>query len=88
MPPDFTMQGLPFRAIGPTVLEDQILPILQDRRRALPVDRVLEDHYVMTLKQPLFVLHVDVEVRIGLVKVVNGDPFEPLRLDNQPPVDV
>ena len=54
------------------MLEHEVLPLLEQRRRAVPEERVLEDDHVVLDEQRLLARHVDVEVGIGLVEIVQG----------------
>ena len=66
--------------VGPAVLEHQVLPLLQDRRARVPVERVLEDDDVVLLEQTLLPRDVDVEVRVRLVEIVHDHPVEAAHL--------
>jgi hypothetical protein len=58
------------------VLQYQILPLLEDRRCRVPVEGVLKDHDVVLEEQLLLSVHVDVQLRICLVEIVDGDTVE------------
>jgi hypothetical protein len=57
----------------PPVLQHEVLPLLEDRRRAVPVERELEDDDVVPDEELLFAPHVEVEARILLVQVVERE---------------
>ena len=63
-------------AIRPAMLQHQVHPLLQDRRRAVPEEGVLQDDDIVTHEQLLLALDVDVEVRISLVKIVKLHTLE------------
>ena len=47
--PRLAVEVMAGAAIGPSVLEHEILPLLQERRRAVPEEGVLEDHDLVPL---------------------------------------
>jgi hypothetical protein len=61
--------------VSPVVLENKVLPLLQDGRRAVPEERVLKNDYFVSNQEFLFSGHVDPEVWVGLKKIVEGDSF-------------
>ena len=67
------LEGVAALAVGPAVFQHQVLPFLEDGRRAVPVKGVLEDDEVVFGEQLLLALDVDEEVGIGLVQIVEGD---------------
>ena len=70
------------------MLQHQVLPFLQDRRRAVPEDRVLKDDYVMVGEKLLLPLHIDIELGILLVEIVKGHPGKLPHMIRENPVDV
>ena len=65
-------------AVGPAGREHLVLPLLQDRGRAVPVHRVLEHEHLVRGDERLLAARVDEEIRIGLVQVVQRDAGEVL----------
>ena len=59
-------------AVRPAVREHEVLPLLHERRRAVPVERVLPHDHIVRRSSCLLARHVDVEVGIALVQVVHG----------------
>ena len=55
------------RAIGPAVLQHQILPFLDDGGRRVPVEGVLQHDEIM-IEQPLLLAR-DVDVEVGILGV-------------------
>jgi hypothetical protein len=47
------------------MLQHQVFPLFDQRRRAVSVKRVLHDDQIMRQQQRLFAAHVDVEARIA-----------------------
>jgi hypothetical protein len=76
-----------FRAVGPAVLQHKIDPLLQQRRNRVPEERVLQNQDFVLLEQGLFPLHINVEIRVRLVKVVKGGAGEILDCRRQTLVD-
>ena len=74
-------------AVGPPVLEHQILPFLEDRRRRVPIERVLKDHDLVIRQKSLFARDVDVVCRIGLIEIVDRDSIDTANGIDQHPVD-
>ena len=50
-------------SIGPSVLEDEIYPLLEERGRAVPVERMLQDEDLVGDEKLLLTLDIYVEVR-------------------------
>ena len=75
----FPASAVPPVPYAPTVLEDQVLPLLDEGRRAVPEERVLADDDVVGEQQILLAPDVDVEVRVGLVEVVDVYPLDRAR---------
>jgi hypothetical protein len=73
-------------SIGESVFENLVHPLFQNRGRAVPIKRVLEDDDVVAEEEILFLSDVDNEVGIGLVKFVNGDPRKPSSLFEKLPI--
>ena len=63
-------------AVGPAEREHLVDPDLQQRRHAVPVDRVLQHDQVDGLEAPLLGLDVDVEVGIQVVQRATVDERE------------
>ena len=61
-------------AIGEAMFENQVLPLLQQGRGALPIERVLKDDDVVGEQSLLFTGHIDVEVGVLLVEIAEGHP--------------
>src|SRR5205814_2793603 len=61
--------------VGEVVFEHEIEPLLQERRAAIPEKRVLEHDDLVREQLLLLEVHVDLEIGIGLVKVVKRDAF-------------
>ena len=70
--PRLAAEAVAARAVGPAEFEHQVDPLLQQRRHAVPVEGVLQDHDVVCEEQLLFAGHVDVAVGVGLVEVVEA----------------
>ena len=66
------MQGCALVAVGPAVLQHQILPFLEQRGCAVPVERMLHHDDLVTDEQLLLTGDVDIEVRVALVQIVDG----------------
>ena len=63
------------------MLQDQVLPLLQERGRAVPVEGELEDHDVVVFEQLLLPGHIHMEARVGFIQVVEGQ----VRMVGDPP---
>ena len=70
--------------VSETILKDEVLPLLQERRATVPVKRVLENDDIMTQQQLLLAFHMDIKVRIFFVEIVNCDIFEVLHSSDKP----
>lgn len=66
----FAVQSVAARTVGEAVLQDQILPLLQQSRSVAPIERVLQNDDVMGEQGLLLVGNIDVEVGIFLTEVV------------------
>ena len=55
------------------MLEDEIYPLLEERGRAVPVERMLQDEDLVGDEKLLLTLDIYVEVRIALVEIVDGE---------------
>ena len=69
------------------MLEDDVLPFLEHRRRRIPEKWELEDEDVVSGQQLLFPMGQDVELGVGLVKVVKRYPWKRVRGGGQAAVD-
>jgi hypothetical protein len=69
----FAPQGRAAGAVGPSVLQDQVQPLLQQGGYRIPEEGVLPDHDVVGFEPCLLGLHVHVEPGIGLVEIVELD---------------
>ena len=69
--------AVPRSPVGEAVFEHEVLPLLQDGGRTVPVERVLEDDEVVRGEEPLLVLHVELEIVVPLVEVVKRDAIQP-----------
>ena len=58
------------------MLEHEVEVLLHERGGAVPVERMLQDDHVVRDEPALFGGDVDLEVRVGLVQIVNRDAFE------------
>ena len=58
------------------MFQDQVLPLLQNSRRTIPEERMMEDDDVVLLSERLFPSHVDVKLGIRLIQIVYGDAFD------------
>jgi hypothetical protein len=81
-------QGGALVPVCPAVLEDKILPLLQNRGCRLPEEEVVQDDDVMGGKQILFTGYVDRKIRLCLVEVMKGDAFHRLDAQEQDTVDL
>ena len=64
------------RAIGPIMLKYEVEPFIDDRRCGIPVEGMLQNNEVVVQQQFLFMVHVDQEIGIGGVDVMNGDAVQ------------
>ena len=64
------------RSVGEAVLEHQVEVLLHERGGAVPVERMLQDDDVVRDEPALLGGDVDLEVRVGLVQVVDRDALE------------
>ena len=58
------------------MLQHQVLPFLQDRRRRVPVQRVLKDDDIVREQSCLFAVDVDLKVRVLGIQVDQRDAVE------------
>ena len=58
------------------MLEYQIEPLLEQGRGGIPIERMLKQNDVVLAQQILLETDIHLEIRIGLVKVVNPDAFK------------
>ena len=79
-------EGASLPSVGPAMLEDEVLPLLQQRRRAVPEEGVLENDDVVGDEQRLLARHVDVEIGICLVEVVDGETLALRQLGQEAPM--
>ena len=59
-------------SVSEAVFKYQILPLLQNRRRTIPIKRMLKDNDIMLKQEGLFTCDIDVEFWIPLIEIVHG----------------
>ena len=69
------------------MFQHEVLPLLDQRGCAVPVERVLHDHDVVIGEELLLAGDVDVEIRVVLVQVVEGHAGKRAHGLHQPVVD-
>ncbi len=69
------MQCGPLLAIRPPVLQHEVFSLLDHRRGAVPVKRMLH-HDAVVIEQSLLVSHIDVQIRVVLIQVVERHSVE------------
>jgi len=67
-----------FTAVCPLVFENELLPLLQQRGDAEPVQRVLKNNDVMPVQQGLLAFDIDVKIGIQFVQVMEGNSIKVL----------
>ncbi len=55
------------------MFEHEILPLFDEWRRTVPIKRMLPHDDIVRDKQRLLTRHIDIEVRIGVVQIMNRD---------------
>ena len=73
---DLAGQGIAGGALGPGVLENQVVPLLDDGRCRVPVERVLEDNDVVAFAKLLFVGDINEEIWVAGVKIMKRNAIE------------
>src|SRR5688572_25456146 len=71
---EFSMESCAFRPICPVEFQDQVQPFLDDGRHGIPVEGMLQHDKAVLKEARLFRFHVDVEIGVGVIKVVYSDP--------------
>ena len=66
-------QRRPTGTVSPTVREYRVDPQLEQRWRAIPVGRILQDDEIGSLDGSLLGLHVDIVIGIAFVEIMYGD---------------
>ena len=66
------------RTIGPVMLQDEVEPFLDDRRRGVPIEGMLENDDIVGLEEGLFVVNIDGKIGIGGVEIVDGNAIKVL----------
>jgi hypothetical protein len=64
----FSYQCVALVAIGPAMLQHFVDPQFQQRRQAVPLHRMLQNHHVGPLQRLLLRVDIDVEIWIQLVQ--------------------
>ena len=77
--PIFALQLMFAVAISPAALQHDIEPFFEQRWAAIPVGRVLKYDDIVLTQKFLLRLHVDIEIRIGLIEVMKRDLLDRLR---------
>ncbi len=70
------VQGGPVQAVGKPVLQDQVLPLLQDGGSGVPVERVLEHHHLVRQQALLLAFDIDLKIEILGVQIDQRDAFQ------------
>jgi len=69
---DFMCHITPSLSVRPSVLQNQIDPLLDHRRCTVHVERVVPDNNVMGCKQVSLMGDIDIEIRISFVEIMYG----------------
>jgi hypothetical protein len=80
-------EGVATSAVGPSVLKDEALPLLDQRRSGLPEHRMLQHDRRVGVQESLLTSDVDVEFRVRLIEVVERDLSELLHGVDESGVD-
>ena len=78
------------RPVGPireTVFQYEILPFLQDGRRRIPVEGMLENDNLMIDQPRLFKVNIDLEIRVLGVQIDEGHTVDAGRCIRQRAID-
>ncbi len=65
------------------MFQHQIEPLFDNGRTGIPVKRVLPDNDIVFQQELLFFLHIDIEIGISFVQVVESDALKVLRMRHQ-----
>src|SRR4029077_21225607 len=58
-------------AVGKSILQHQVFPLLQERRAAIPVKRMLKNDDIVAQQQLLLAVHVHEEIGVFFIEIVD-----------------